>query len=120
MPEDSVAGLKILEGDPHLLRPAVQPLDPNVLPADVFNRYVKLIHQMLASNAYAFSIDDAVAFKSLPGTGVIITIAGVDGLENQTQTPLPTASTYETYCRGGAVLGVGLGRRVGQRRQRSS
>jgi Protein of unknown function (DUF3553) len=76
--------------------------DPAVLPADVFNPYVKLIHQTLASNAYAFSIDDAVAFKSLPGDGVIITIAGADGLENQTQTPLPTASTYKTYCKGSA------------------
>ena len=62
--------------------------DPTVLPADVFNPYVKLIHQTLASNAYGFSIDDAVAFKSLPGTGIVITIAGVNGLENQTQTPL--------------------------------
>ena len=50
--------------------------DPAVLPQDVFNPYVKLIHQTLASNAYAFSIDDAVAFKSLPGDGVVITIAG--------------------------------------------
>ena len=53
--------------------------DPTVLPGDVFNPYVKLIHQTLASNAYAFSIDDAVAFKSLPGDGVIITIAGANG-----------------------------------------
>ncbi|MGD9510472.1 MAG: DUF3553 domain-containing protein, partial [Geminicoccaceae bacterium] len=78
--------------------------DPTVLPADVFNPYVKLIHQTLASNAYAFSIDDAVAFKSLPGTGVVITIAGPQGLENPAQTPLPTASTYRTYCHGGAGL----------------
>ncbi len=76
--------------------------DTAVLPADVFNPYVKLIHETLKSNAYAFSIDDAVAFKSLPGDGVIITIAGADGLENQTQTPLPTASTYKTYCKGSA------------------
>ena len=81
--------------------------DPTVLPADVFNPYVRLIHQTLASNAYGFSIDDAVAFKSLPGTGIVITIAGVNGLENQTQTPLPTASTYETYCRGGSTGLVG-------------
>ena len=80
--------------------------DPTVLPADVFNPYVKLIHQTLASNAYAFSIDDAVAFKSLPGDRVVITIAGAKGLENQTQTPLPTAATYQTYCDGG---GTGLG-----------
>ena len=81
--------------------------DSTVPAADVFNPYVKLIHQTLASNAYGFSIDDAVAFKSLPGTGIVITIAGVNGLENQTQTPLPTASTYETYCRGGGTGLVG-------------
>ena len=103
-PLSQVAGYDA--GDRHLLQPAVQLLRPHVLPADVFNPYVKLIHQTLASNAYGFSIDDAVAFKSLPGTGIVITIAGVNGLENQTQTPLPTATTYETYCRGG---GVGLG-----------
>lgn len=80
--------------------------DPAVLPQDVFNPYVKLIHQTLASNAYAFSIDDAVAFKSLPGDGVVITVAGAQGLVNQTQTPLPTAATYRTYCEGGAA---GLG-----------
>ena len=79
---------------------------PPCCPQDVFNPYVKLIHQTLASNAYAFSIDDAVAFKSLPGDGIVITIAGAEGLENQTQTPLPTASTYRTYCEGG---GAGLG-----------
>ena len=81
--------------------------DPAVPATDVFNPYVKLIHQTLASNAYAFSIDDAVSFKSLPGTGIVITIAGVTGLENQTQTPLPTASTYETYCRGGSGPALG-------------
>ena len=80
--------------------------DPTVLPQDVFNPYVKLVHQTLASNAYAFSIDDAVSFKSVPGTGIVITVAGAAGLENPTQTPLPTASTYRTYCEGGS-LGVG-------------
>ena len=74
--------------------------DTAVLPADVFNPYVKLIHETLASNAYAFSIDDAVAFKSLPGDGVIITIAGADGLENRTQTPLPTASDLQDLLQG--------------------
>ena len=72
--------------------------DPSVLPEYVFNPYVRLIHQALASNAYAFSIDDAVAFKSVPGDGVIVTIAGPDGLENETQTALPTPSTYRSYC----------------------
>jgi hypothetical protein len=85
--------------------------DPTVPASDVFNPYVGLIHRTLASNAYAFSIDDAVAFKSLPGTGIVITIAGAKGLENPTQTPLPTASTYQTYCRGGSgsLLGAAPG-----------
>jgi hypothetical protein len=81
--------------------------DPAVLPQDVFNPYVKLIHQTLASNAYAFSIDDAVSFKSLPGDGIVVTVAGAEGLENQTQTPLPTAATYRTYCEGGSGAGFG-------------
>ncbi len=77
--------------------------DSSVLPTYIFNPYVRLIHDTipgtLASNAYAFSIDDAVSFKSLPGDGIIVTIAGPNGLENKTQTPLPTPSTYKTYCR---------------------
>ncbi len=77
--------------------------DKSVLPEYIFNPYVRLIHDTipftLASNAYAFSIDDAVSFKSLPGDGIIVTIAGANGLENKTQTPLPTPSTYKTYCR---------------------
>ncbi len=80
--------------------------DPTVPPGDVFNPYVQLIHQTLASNAYAFSIDDAVSFKSLPGTGIIITVAGANGLENTTQTPLPTAGTYHNYCEGNAGVGA--------------
>lgn len=72
--------------------------DPSVLPEYVFNPYVRLIHQTLASNAYAFSIDDAVSFKSIAGDGIIVTIAGPNGLENETQTPLPTSSTYKSYC----------------------
>ncbi|MGH7050241.1 MAG: hypothetical protein ACREE5_06315 [Acetobacteraceae bacterium] len=67
--------------------------------ASVVDPYVKLIHEILGSNAYAFSIDDAVSFKSVPGSGVIIiTVAGDNGLENKTQTPLPTASTYKGFC----------------------
>jgi hypothetical protein len=77
--------------------------DSSVSPAYIFNPYVRLIQETtpgsLASNAYAFSIDDAVSFKSLPGDGIIVTIAGPNGLENKTQTPLPTPSTYKTYCR---------------------
>ena len=73
--------------------------DPSVLPEYIFNPYVHLIHDTLASNAYAFSIDDAVSFKSIAGDGIIVTIVGPNGLESKTQTPLPTASTYENYCR---------------------
>ncbi len=72
--------------------------DPTVPPQNVFNPYVALIHQTLLSNAYAFSIDDAVSFKSLPGTGIVVTVAGANGLENTTQTALPTPSTYRNYC----------------------
>ncbi len=75
--------------------------DPTVPAAQHFNPYVKLVHQTLASNAYAFSIDDAVSFKGIPGTGVIITVGGANGLENTTQTPLPTAQTFMSFCRGG-------------------
>jgi hypothetical protein len=70
--------------------------------SDVFNPYVKLVHVGLASNAYAFSIDDEQAFKSVPGTGVIITIAGKNGLENTTQTELPTAGNYSKFCQSGS------------------
>ena len=80
--------------------------DPTVPASDVFNPYVELVHETLASNAYAFSIDDAVAFKSVPGTGLVITVAGARGLEVQRQTPLPTAATYQTYCRGGSGLAL--------------
>jgi hypothetical protein len=66
--------------------------------SEVFDPYVKLVHVTLASNAYAFSIDDEQAFKSLPGTGVIVTIAGANGLENKTQTELPTAANYNKFC----------------------
>ena len=79
--------------------------DPTVPVAKHFNPYVQLVHQTLASNAYAFSIDDAVSFKGIPGTGVIITVGGANGLENTTQTPLPTANTFKSFCRGGGGSG---------------
>jgi hypothetical protein len=69
--------------------------------ADVFDPFVKLIHVTLKSNAYAFSIDDAQAFKSIEGTGVIITIAGPHGLENTKQTELPTKENYGKFCQSG-------------------
>jgi hypothetical protein len=79
--------------------------DATVPVAKQFNPYVKLVHQTLASNAYAFSIDDAVSFKGIPGSGVIITIGGANGLENTTQTPLPTPNTFKSFCRGGGGSG---------------
>jgi hypothetical protein len=60
------------------------------------------VHVTLGSNAYAFSIDDEQAFKSVPGTGVIVTIAGAHGLENTTQTELPTAGNYNMFCQSGS------------------
>jgi hypothetical protein len=69
--------------------------------SDVFDPYVELIHVTLKSNAYAFSIDDAQAFKSIEGTGIIITIAGSNGLENTTQTELPTKDNYGKFCQSG-------------------
>ena len=49
-----------------------------------FNPYVKLIHNYLSMAAYAFSVDDAIGFQSYPGVGLIITYAGVNGLDNTT------------------------------------
>ena len=60
-----------------------------------------------------------MAFKSLPGDGVIITIAGANGLENQTPTPLPTASTYHSYCEGSAGVGAPPGSDLMKRLLRS-
>jgi hypothetical protein len=71
---------------------------------DIFNLYTELIHETLKSNAYAFSIDDKAAFKSVPsmgmGTspGLIITLGGPEGLVNRKQTPLPDAKTFEQNC----------------------
>lgn len=70
----------------------------SVSPSYVFNPYTQLVHGRLKSNAYAFSVDDKAAFKSVPSRRLIITIGGSKGLVNTTQAPLPTASTYATYC----------------------
>lgn len=78
---------------------------PGIKAEDVFNPYVALVHRQLQSNAYAFSIDDAVSFKSIPGDGIIVTVAGANGLEDKNQTPLPTPTTYSTYCRGSTGAG---------------
>lgn len=71
---------------------------------DRFNPYTELIHKSLQSNAYAFSIDDKAAFKSVPAAGkgtspgLIITIGGPEGLVDRTQTPLPDADNFHLYC----------------------
>jgi hypothetical protein len=70
-------------------------------PKFVFNPYTLLIHDTLGSSAYAFSIDDAQAFRSLIAPGVIITIGGTAGLDDTVPTPLPTADTFQQFCRQG-------------------
>lgn len=55
--------------------------DPKLL----FNPYVQLIHDDLDMNAYAFSVDDAVGFMSELGDGLIFTVGGPQGLENDKQ-----------------------------------
>ncbi|WP_442593718.1 hypothetical protein ACSBPU_20460 [Parapusillimonas sp. JC17] len=54
-------------------------------PRLVFNPYVQLIHDDLEMNAYGFSVDDAVGFMSELGSGLIFTVGGSEGLENQKQ-----------------------------------
>ena len=62
-------------------------LQPSVIarPELTFNPYVKLIHDSLKMNAYAFSVDDAVGFMSELGDGLIFTVGGTKGLENDKQ-----------------------------------
>ena len=50
-----------------------------------FNPYVELIHEenKLNMDAYAFSIDDAVGFMLELGHGLIVTVGGKTGLENE-------------------------------------
>jgi len=62
------------------LQPDVQ-TNPKLL----FNPYVQLIHDDLKMNAYAFSVDDAVGFMSELGDGLIFTVGGSNGLENEQQ-----------------------------------
>ncbi|KTD59924.1 hypothetical protein [Legionella shakespearei] len=56
-------------------------------PDYLFNPYVKLIHdnQYLDMDAYGFSVDDAVGFMSELGDGLVFTVGGTHGLENQKQ-----------------------------------
>lgn len=70
----------------------------NTKPSYIFNPYAQLVHGRLNSNAYAFSVDDKAAFKSVPSNRLIVTIGGAKGLVNNKQAPLPNAKTYATYC----------------------
>jgi hypothetical protein len=65
----------------------------------VFNPYTRLIHETQGSSAYAFSIDDASAFRHVIAGGIIITLGGTSGLQNTTPSPLPTAGTIFNFCR---------------------
>ena len=51
-------------------------------PKLAFNPYVKLIHDDLGMSAYGFSVDDAVGFMSEQGDGLVFTVGGTQGLEN--------------------------------------
>ena len=51
-------------------------------PKLAFNPYVKLIHDDLGMSAYGFSVDDAVGFMSEVGNGLVFTVGGTQGLEN--------------------------------------
>jgi hypothetical protein len=66
---------------------------------EIFNPYTQLIHDTLKSSAYAFSIDDKVSFKHVEGTGIILAIAGANGLENKTASPLPNEHNFKNQCR---------------------
>lgn len=59
----------------------------NISPDLLFNPYVQLIHDKnyLSMDAYGFSVDDAVGFMSELGDGLIFTVGGTHGLENQQQ-----------------------------------
>ncbi len=54
-------------------------------PKLLFNPYVQLIHDDLQMNAYGFSVDDAVGFMSELGSGLVFTVGGLKGLENEKQ-----------------------------------
>lgn len=58
-----------------------------IRPELLFNPYVQLIHDTnyLSMDAYGFSVDDAVGFMSELGDGLVFTVGGTHGLENQQQ-----------------------------------
>ncbi len=69
----------------HELQYNHQQSDVSTNPKLLFNPYVQLIHDDLKMNAYGFSVDDAVGFMSELGDGLIFTVGGSNGLENQKQ-----------------------------------
>lgn len=71
-------------------------------PRLTFNPYVKLIHEDLKMNAYGFSVDDAVGFMSELGDGVIFTVGGTKGLENEDQ--FSYANGFEVHLGAPAYL----------------
>jgi hypothetical protein len=57
-------------------------------PLGTFNPYVDLVHgptYLDMPGSYAFSIDDLVGNIHVPGQGVIVTVAGPNGLDNMVQ-----------------------------------
>ena len=50
-----------------------------------FNPYVPLVHNALAMNVYAYSIDDAVGNINTIGNGIVIAVGGGNGLSNPLQ-----------------------------------
>src|SRR5262249_1485287 len=81
-------------------------LEDDVPPAQYFNPYTKFLHDTLGTTAYAYSIDDANAFKNLKGDGVIVTIGGANGLEKTNPTPGPNKPTSRARC--GSASGASI------------
>jgi len=57
-------------------------------PLGAFNPYVNLVHgssYLDMPGSYAFSIDDRVGNIHVPGKGVVLTVAGTNGLHNTVQ-----------------------------------
>ena len=77
-------------------------LSPLLKAKYTFNPFTALIHAPYSpilgggvdSSAYAFSIDDALSFKSVLADGIILTVAGAKGLEFDKKSgqtaPVPT------------------------------
>lgn len=103
----NMAQRKYCELQYNYLQPDVQ-ADPTL----VFNPYTRFIHgnasvgvpDGVGSTAYAFSIDDELAFRHLVSSGVIITIGGTAGLDDTSPSPVPTLGTFSHFCRGGGEL----------------